>query len=384
MKYILKLLEKEAAVAEEVQALFAGELNPVAVKAQKKVPVPAGLDLDAYINEPPSSSSEEEDDQGAGVFLSEADRKKIGIDLPEYKKTYVEPTEEELEKMRQTRKLEQLENPHYLKGEMKTKRYHEQTNDIGMNNIPVSKIDLSVPLRVAGVPSSDKYLKESKQPSKKKKRHRHGKKGKKHKDDSDQTSEEDIPVLHQVTVEAEEMPEGAKSTDEELHNDENDPHRALDINLDTPLDDSERLPVKTYNAPIVTTAINHDRKPAPVTPPMVFEELKKKRRHTSKEKRKEKKKHTKSKKKGHNVRSDSIEPPVSEAGVENHVLDEKKMDDIEFWLSGVDAAQKNISETKPSIEVNNRPVEPPTSLPVSLDNRLSDKEDAYVSHKVSK
>ena len=33
---------KGAAVADELTNLFAGELNPVAPKAQKKVPVPAG------------------------------------------------------------------------------------------------------------------------------------------------------------------------------------------------------------------------------------------------------------------------------------------------------------------------------------------------------
>lgn len=42
MKYIQKLQDKGAKVSEEVAALFAGELNPVAPKAQKKVPVPEG------------------------------------------------------------------------------------------------------------------------------------------------------------------------------------------------------------------------------------------------------------------------------------------------------------------------------------------------------
>ena len=31
-----------AAVADELQGLFAGELNPVAAKAQRKVPIPEG------------------------------------------------------------------------------------------------------------------------------------------------------------------------------------------------------------------------------------------------------------------------------------------------------------------------------------------------------
>ena len=60
LKYIQKVQDKGVSVSEEVSALFAGDLNPVAPKAQKKVPVPEGLDLDAWINEPPSSSSEDE------------------------------------------------------------------------------------------------------------------------------------------------------------------------------------------------------------------------------------------------------------------------------------------------------------------------------------
>lgn len=60
-------------VAEEVSALFAGELNPVAPKAQKKVPVPEGLDLDAWINEPPSDS-ESEDEAPKAIFHDEEQR----------------------------------------------------------------------------------------------------------------------------------------------------------------------------------------------------------------------------------------------------------------------------------------------------------------------
>lgn len=57
VKHVQKLQAKAVPVAEEVSALFAGELNPVAPKAQKKVPVPEGLDLDAWINEPPQTAS---------------------------------------------------------------------------------------------------------------------------------------------------------------------------------------------------------------------------------------------------------------------------------------------------------------------------------------
>ena len=42
LKYVNKLLEKDEVVAAELAELFVGELNPVAPKAQKKVPVPDG------------------------------------------------------------------------------------------------------------------------------------------------------------------------------------------------------------------------------------------------------------------------------------------------------------------------------------------------------
>ena len=52
VKYIQKLQQKDVEVAEEVNALFAGELNPVAPKAQKKVPVPEGwVNLSLFIGE---------------------------------------------------------------------------------------------------------------------------------------------------------------------------------------------------------------------------------------------------------------------------------------------------------------------------------------------
>lgn len=53
----------------ELIGLFDGELNPVAAKAQRKVPVPEGLDLDEWINSPPASDDEatEEFDLGGSI-----------------------------------------------------------------------------------------------------------------------------------------------------------------------------------------------------------------------------------------------------------------------------------------------------------------------------
>jgi hypothetical protein len=64
-------LRKAPTIITELSPLFFSfELNPVAPKAQKKVPIPEGLDLDAWINEPlpesESNESEEEEEESYG------------------------------------------------------------------------------------------------------------------------------------------------------------------------------------------------------------------------------------------------------------------------------------------------------------------------------
>jgi len=48
-------------LVEQFSILFSEVLNPVNPKAQRKVPVPPGLDLDAQINEPDEDSEPEEE-----------------------------------------------------------------------------------------------------------------------------------------------------------------------------------------------------------------------------------------------------------------------------------------------------------------------------------
>jgi hypothetical protein len=72
--HILNLIKVEAptegdtwslpTAAKEISFLYSGELNPVNPKAQKLVPVPEGLDLDAWIHElepEPEPESDESD-----------------------------------------------------------------------------------------------------------------------------------------------------------------------------------------------------------------------------------------------------------------------------------------------------------------------------------
>ncbi|KAM9330592.1 AP-3 complex subunit delta-1 [Gastrophryne carolinensis] len=243
MKYILKLLSKEVPVAEEVMALFAGELNPVAPKAQKKVPVPEGLDLDAWINEPPSDS-ESEDERPKAIFQDE--KQSHG------KSSRPEVDEEELAKRRAARKEEQANNPFYIKSSPSPQKLYQDSP--GVDHIPVVQIDLSVPLKVPGLPLSDQYVKleeerrtkQRQEKDKKRKKIKEKKSGKARRHESFHTeSDEDIAPAHQVDIITEEMPENALPSDDD-DKDPNDPYRALDIDLDKPLTDTEKLPVQRH------------------------------------------------------------------------------------------------------------------------------------------
>ncbi|KAG7514653.1 AP-3 complex subunit delta-1 isoform X3 [Solea senegalensis] len=245
VKYIQKLQQKDVEVAEEVSALFAGELNPVAPKAQKKVPVPEGLDLDAWINEPPSES-ESEDEQPKAIFTKE--------ETKHSRPRHIEVDEKELARRREARKQEQANNPFYIKASPSSQKVYQDTP--GVEHIPVVQIDLSVPLKVPGLPMSDQYVKleeerrqkeraEKKKKEKKKRKEKRSGRGKKH--DSGPESEEDITPAHMVDIVTEEMPENALPSDDD-DKDPNDPHKALDIDLDKPLADSEKLPVRSHRA----------------------------------------------------------------------------------------------------------------------------------------
>uniref|UniRef100_A0A8C4DKT1 AP-3 complex subunit delta n=1 Tax=Dicentrarchus labrax TaxID=13489 RepID=A0A8C4DKT1_DICLA len=245
VKYIQKLQQKDVEVAEEVCALFAGELNPVAPKAQKKVPVPEGLDLDAWINEPPSES-ESEDEQPKAIFAKEE---------PKHSRPrHTEVDEKELARRREARKQEQANNPFYIKASPSSQKAYQEAP--GVEHIPVVQIDLSVPLKVPGLPMSDQYVKleeerrqkeraDKKKKEKKKRKEKRSGRGRKH--DSGPESEEDITPAHMVDIVTEEMPENALPSDDD-DKDPNDPHKALDIDLDKPLADSEKLPVRAHRA----------------------------------------------------------------------------------------------------------------------------------------
>ncbi|XP_066491121.1 AP-3 complex subunit delta-1 isoform X4 [Tiliqua scincoides] len=328
MKYIHKLQIKEVPVAEEVTALFAGELNPVAPKAQKKVPIPEGLDLDAWINEPPSDS-ESEDEKPRTIFHDEEQRHS--------RHRQPEIDEEELARRREVRKQEQANNPFYIKSSPSPQKQYQDTP--GVEHIPVVQIDLSVPLKVPGMPVSDQYVKleeerrhqQKLEKDKKRKKQKKEKRGKHRRHNSLHTeSDEDIAPAHHVDIITEEMPENALPSDED-DKDPNDPYKALDIDLDNlvsgrparPLADSEKLPVQRHrNA-------SELKSPQDAEVPPVEKKIKKPKKKEKKHKEKER---GKEKKKDHEKKMEEEEkktPPKASVDTAEETMKEVQEEEVE-------------------------------------------------------
>ncbi|KAG8236468.1 hypothetical protein J437_LFUL015474 [Ladona fulva] len=410
----------------EFISLFRGELNPVAPKAQKKVQVPDGLDLDAWINEPPSESSTDEEDidrDGRDIFghgesglklfsdgrtnhpvsqnLSEeelqrvlnspflemterleqrycikfcqklGDRKWIpngfhletiwkiqtafgddAMGITQIKEWYnrfkdgrtsVEseqgsghPKHAEMTR-REARRLEQANNPHYLKGGGSRK-----SNDTSVSEIPVAPIELSTPLHIAGLASSDKYLNLDRKKTRKKtkKVHKKGKRSSKANGVSASDDEDDEPpVVHAVNTDIGEMPEGVELSEgeEEDSRPSDDPHRALDINLDEPLRDEEKLPVAKHRSGWEKGT--RDDSDTEVKPKKKKEKAKEKKKHGKKERKKEKVPEEENRERG-----DGKEEIIKEP------KENKKPEDIDMWLMSNDHWEKKEGAVEEAVE----------------------------------
>jgi AP-3 complex subunit delta-1 len=110
---LLKLLkeqrEAKSAHLSEFFGLTTEQLNPVSSKAQRKVQVPQGLDLDAWIIEPPAEEPPMtfEDTRGERSEWSEWEE--------EGKAEYNKPMDpEERRRQREARRRNMAANPHYL------------------------------------------------------------------------------------------------------------------------------------------------------------------------------------------------------------------------------------------------------------------------------
>ncbi|VDM19702.1 unnamed protein product [Wuchereria bancrofti] len=269
---ILKIIERfhsnHEKVGEEFAKLFEGELNPVAAKAQKKVPIPEGLDLDAWIYEPDleDEASELENENASGNtamrpefavfggpsrYSSDEDRD-YGEKLSKTKESKDELSEEELQKRLKQRQAEIENNPYYMKGEIKSNASKRLTRTpLGAAEKLGSTPDLQSPLEIPGVVGLNKYMEQQQstlswKTAKKEKKKVKGRKNKVGKEISS-SDDDDIPVIHQVNRGEGEMPENAKSTDEDEaagnENEMEEIYKALDVNLEEPLKTDERVEV---------------------------------------------------------------------------------------------------------------------------------------------
>ncbi|EZA48333.1 AP-3 complex subunit delta-1 [Ooceraea biroi] len=238
---LFECLKENPGLAQELVEAFEGELNPVAPKAQRKVPIPEDLDLDSWINDPPSESSDSEDLDMNDIFI------KTEKSNDSYSKRELsEPSLEELERRREARKLEQENNPHYLKGSFKAPTsYHNSSAYEDFENIPVAELDIPISLKISNLHrcrDMDNSHKRHKKHEKKKKSKKN--KNKKSASEEDEQEDDSLP-LQIVKTGIGELPPGAEVSDSDDYDlvDANDPHRALNIDLDMPLREDERLPV---------------------------------------------------------------------------------------------------------------------------------------------
>lgn len=366
VKQVSKMHARGERVGDELQALFAGELNPVAPKAQKKVPLPEGLDLDQWINDPPSESSSEEEENTTEIFI----KSERSAAMSHFSEKKHEPTKEELENMREVRRQEQASNPHYLKAMPKSRSANGHLQMAALDDIPVTEIDLSVPLHIPGLISSDKYLNASRKErdvadggKKKKKKLKKGKERRKKTSQlavASESDEEELPGPLGVVNTSVEMPEGARLTDDDDDDRKaDDPHRALDIDLEEPLHEEERLPSQAQYESLSAGSAKHAAEP----------EGKPSRKH--KEKKHRKKGH-KEHRKGQLLpeANHGSESPAEEAS--SHV----KQDELDFWLSpaegqdrpaGGDASRDSMLPSTSVAEVNG-------AAPVSKSERSGRKK----------
>ncbi|KAG0213882.1 AP-3 complex subunit delta [Mortierella sp. GBA30] len=132
---------------------FNQELNPVAPKAQKKVPVPEGLDLESWIHEPvPEPEPESSDDdflneRGTGQGYSWNGNDSLsGKSKRKGKKGKSEEDSKESAEARAKRKAERRErqkhDPYYIGGDSSPKSQKKSQDDLDVDSIPLVQLSM--------------------------------------------------------------------------------------------------------------------------------------------------------------------------------------------------------------------------------------------------
>eukprot|EP00127_Corallochytrium_limacisporum_P005188 Clim_evm5s201 gene=Clim_evmTU5s201 len=231
--------ERLCIILGSVSSLFVGELRPVNAKAQRKVVVPEGLDLDAWIGEPfesPHRMGAMSIDEDDGWDINELiGGKKKG----KKKKGDKKRTKEERAERRRRRAAEKAASPYFLDTGDNTQAGAFPDID----SVPVETLDLDMDLQVNDAQQEEgKRRKKKKEPTLLFEQVAAKSKNKKAK----------ARKAKRVLVD-DDMPEGAQLSDDEekkLAGAQKDSRfAALDQNLDEPLNTAaQRLPTRAHRS----------------------------------------------------------------------------------------------------------------------------------------
>ncbi|XP_003369358.1 AP-3 complex subunit delta-1 [Trichinella spiralis] len=214
VREIEEMHKRNELVSDDLKELFHGDLNPVAPKAQRKVPVPEGLNLDENIYTPPSESANNSDEEEVeasicmqrNLFASNAEDNFISNTIDE---------DNLPKKITSDRLIDKENNPHYLKSSKVSKVKSRKV----VEPPPPSVKQLD---DLVGLEMYEKQAKESVKWKKTKGKKSAEKEGGRRKRKS--SSEGEFVEMHHHSYEiyqgAGEMPENAKLTDEEQEQNE--------------------------------------------------------------------------------------------------------------------------------------------------------------------
>lgn len=241
--------------------------------------------------------------------------------------TRPEPSNKELEELRQRRLMEQAGNPNYLKPSTKQ---NTRRSSGALFSSPDTPLEPAAGAAIPGLTSTQKYLRQQQSEKTVPKK---SKKGKKDKTESD----DDVgggAKAHQVNRDKGEMPEGVTWSDKDV-TDTEDPYKALDIDIVSPLRSDEQLPTYVHRRTVQQEA--PEGKP-PKTEVSKEESKKKKKVKGKGDEESGKTKKTKSK--SHPKESDLGVEIVKKKKKKTKTSDEpnNKTDDVEVSLMNVDQA----------------------------------------------
>ena len=225
---IVNIALESAENVDWVSIFYPYNLNPVASIAQRKVPVPQGLNLnDPFRDE--NEDVEEITDKIPGFILKEDSEDEYKEEI----RGQAQNDEAAREDARIRQAFDYENNPHYLKPKTNSSREikHEDEVESAEEVAEVEPISRRLNRNIIpGLASSDTYVKKSKEIKKKK--------TKRSKRPQENCESPELETEHVVTIKGLEMPEGADLNDtaaEENDLSDSDPHKALaQFKLDEP------------------------------------------------------------------------------------------------------------------------------------------------------